>query len=365
MAGEDGSRPELSPDSQPPRALESTPIVTALYLDALLLRKDTDRARLVFQGLVKLARVSGVPGLLARGIYAGGKRYYGDPSVLDYAAWHYAIWRYFESPQATAAEKDEIRHLVAASLSRLEEHRFIICDEEGEATSFHELAYPGPMQAEHLLAILLTGHRITGNPHWLNVYHQRLPKRLNLLRHYGVAAIPLASTCPQNAWTMHRALLSLTALVTLDNGEKTKAAFAQGMRGPVTIAAAQAADFREYLGWRKGRADAGRLVKGPVAHPIMIPLAPSHAVIAYWHNRGNPPALETAGPQRKVWYSAEAYAAVMLAGDPSQAQQAAQAGRELLDQVDFQEFRDVRPLVAALCGYWRGKARGESVGGNR
>jgi hypothetical protein len=305
-----------------------------------------------------LARASGVSGLLARGLYSDGAKYYGDASVLDYAAFHYALWRYFESPQATATEKDEIRTIVAASLSRVERHRFILVDETGEAASFHELAYPGPMEAEHLLAMLLSGFRITGDPHWLDVYNVRLPVRLNLLRHYGVAAIPLASTCPQNAWTMHRGLLSLTLLIAIETNERNKAAYQQGARGAVAVAAQQAGEFREYLDWARTHPDAARIAKGPVAHPIMIPLAPSHEVIAYWHNRGNPPEYETAGLQRKVWYSAESFAAVMLAGDAAQAHQAAGIGQEMLNHVDFKSFRDSRPLVAALCGYWRGKARG-------
>lgn len=353
----DDWRPNLTSASEAPRALEATPVCTALYLDSLLLRKDT-RAREIYRGLVRLARASGIPGLLARGVFPDGKRAYVDPSVLDYAAFHWALWRYFASGMATPKEKQEITELVTASLTRLEEDRFIICDAEGEPTSFHELAFPGPMQAEHLLAMLLAGYNITGDSHWLRVYERRLPQRINLLRHYGTSAIPLASTCPQNAWTMHRALLSLTTLAELETDSERRAAFQQGIRHAVAVAAVQAAEFRQYLEWRQKAPEAARLVREPVAHPIMIPLFSAHEVIRYWHNKGPFPEFETSPEHRKVWYSAESFAAVALAGDAAQAQEAAMLGRELVESIDFSEFRDVRPLVAALCGHWRSRARG-------
>jgi len=271
LLGEDW-KPSLGSAPAPPRAFEATPIYTALYLDTLLLREDFARARQVYRGLVRLARASGTPGLLVRGIYPDGKHVYVDPSVLDYVAFHWALWRYFASRGATAEEKEEIKSLVTASLTRLEEDRFIVCDAEGEPTSFHELAFPGPMQAEHLLAMLRAGHRITGNAHWLRVYERGLPQRINLLRHYGTSAIPLASTCPQNAWTMHRALLSLTTLAELETDPDRRSVLRQGIGGAVAVAAGQAAEFRQYLAWKDKTPEAAQRVREPVAHPIMIPL---------------------------------------------------------------------------------------------
>jgi hypothetical protein len=89
----------------------------------------------------------------------------------------------------------------------------------------------------------------------------------------------------------------------------------------------------------------------------MVPLFSAHEVIRFWHGGGAMPEFETAPPHRLAWYSAEAFAASMLAGDADQVQSAAETGRDLLETVDWSLFRDVRPLVAVLSGYWRGRAR--------
>jgi hypothetical protein len=341
--------PDLT--ASPPRALEAGPIYGSIYLDTLLLQKNADRAREIYRGLIRLARASGIPGLIARGIYPDGKRYYGDPSVMDYAALHYGLFRYFEGGLATPAEKDEIRSVVAADLTRLEEHRFIICNEVDDPTSYHELAHPGAMQAEHLLFLLLTANRITGNAHWLDLYEQRLPKRINRIRFYDRGV-------PQNAWAMHRALMSLTVLADLDSDAEHGAAFRQGIRSAVSVAAKQTDVFRQYLEWARTNPEAGRLTQQPVAAPIMVPLFPAHEVIRFWHGGGAMPEFETVPPHRLVWYSAEAFAASMLAADTDRARNAAKTGRDLLETVDWSSFRDVRPLIAVLSGYWRGRARG-------
>jgi hypothetical protein len=347
VLGSDG-RPDLH--ASPPRALEATPIYGSMYLDGLLLQKDSTRAREVYRGLIRLARVSGIPGLIARGVYPNGKNYYGDPSVMDYAGLHFGLYRYFESPSATPAEKDEIRSVITADLSRLEEHRFIICNEVDDPTSYHELAHPGAMQAEHLLFLLLTANRITGNPHWLDLYRQRLPARIEHIRSYEHGV-------PQNAWAMHRALMSLTVLANLDPDSGHRAAFRQGIHSALSIATKQANVFRQYVAWAKVNPDAARLSQQPVAAPIMVPLFSAHEVIRFWHGGGTMPEFETAPPHRLAWYSAEAFAASMLAGDADQVQSAAETGRDLLETVDWSLFRDVRPLVAVLSGYWRGRAR--------
>jgi hypothetical protein len=195
---------------------------------------------------------------------------------MDYAGLHYGLFRYFESPSATPAEKDEIRSVVASDLGRLEEHRFIICNEVDDPTSYHELAHPGPMQAEHLLFLLLTADRITGNSHWLDLYHQRLSARIDGIRSYERGV-------PQNAWAMHRPLMSLTVLADLDADPQHRAAFRQGIRSAVAVAAKQANVLRQYLEWARTDPEARRLSQQPVAVPIMVPLFSGHEVIRFWH----------------------------------------------------------------------------------
>ena len=63
VLGPDG-RPDLN--ASPPRALEASSIYGSIYLDALLLQKDPGRAREIYLGLIRLARASGIPGLIAR-----------------------------------------------------------------------------------------------------------------------------------------------------------------------------------------------------------------------------------------------------------------------------------------------------------
>src|SRR5437763_1822233 len=97
---DDNARPSPLTVNGSPRAFEASAISTALYLDALVVRNQGPRAREVLGALLKLSLVSGVPGLIARGVYPNGKPY-SDPSYLDYAVLHYAFWRYYNSPIAS------------------------------------------------------------------------------------------------------------------------------------------------------------------------------------------------------------------------------------------------------------------------
>jgi hypothetical protein len=126
----------------------------------------------------------------------------------------------------------------------------------------------------------------------------------------------------------------------------------------VSSATQEALAFRDYLVWKETNPDAVKLSREPVAHPIMIPLFPAHDVVNFWHNRGPQKQFETAPEHRKVWYAAESFAAVMLGPDAAERDKSVNAGREMLETVDFSEFRDVRPLVAAVCGYARAKQSG-------
>ncbi|HIE52997.1 MAG TPA: hypothetical protein EYP85_14700 [Armatimonadetes bacterium] len=193
-----------------------------------------EEAQRIFSGLWRNATVSGRPGFLARGVAPDGT-YRGDPSVDQYTGLLYGCWRYFHSPLSGPPEQERIRRLFAEVLTRLEANDWRITRENGEVTTFGHLEALRPTRAERLLAFLRAGYEVTGQAHWLEVYHQLLPPRLSHCRDYTGTV----------SWVGLQSQVCLRMLMALETAPQVRETYLAGTRHLAEVCRPPMAAFRQ------------------------------------------------------------------------------------------------------------------------
>lgn len=107
--------------------IEDGAFFTGLYLIAACDRAnrtkedtDKDKARILAQGLLKLASVSDVPGFIARGVSTDGKTHYPNGSNDQTIPWVYGLYYYLKTDIPSAKEKDIIKNKIIEVIQALE-----------------------------------------------------------------------------------------------------------------------------------------------------------------------------------------------------------------------------------------------------
>lgn len=193
------------------------------------------QARLLFDGLVRNATVAD-PGFVARGVYSDGK-YKGDPSVDQYTALLYALYRYHASPLSAPADKATIRRLYADVLTRLERDGYEIRNEDHTAcTTYGHLDRLMPSRSERLLSFLLAGAHVTADPHWYDEYERLRPARMATLRGHE----------PYESWVLIQTAASLRMLLDLETRLEVHEAYRAAADEVAGLALPQTAGFEPW-----------------------------------------------------------------------------------------------------------------------
>jgi len=205
-------------------AIENCALDGGAYLAALVdrhavsgSREHAAEARRIYQGLRLIAAAARRRGFIPRGVLPEGKTHYPESSVDQYTKYVHGLWRYYRSPIPTDSEKAEIRGIVAAMLARLEADRFAILSDTGERMTFGALDALRPSRAERLLAIVLAGADVTGDPHWRAVYERLRPPRLAHCRGKG-----------GEPWVLVQNQLALFLLRHLEEDPKVRSVYEAG-----------------------------------------------------------------------------------------------------------------------------------------
>lgn len=168
-----------------------------LYLSALSDRFRLARtaanerdARRVASGLVRLARIGGTPGFIARGVSTDGATHFPASSSDQTFPWFYGMTAYLMSGIVKGEEKRELVRLTEEVAEGLERNAWRMpCDREGfghfgdwlgafsAANTTLTGAEPHFDAASRLLFVHLAMYRLTGKRKWLELYRQRRDER--------------------------------------------------------------------------------------------------------------------------------------------------------------------------------------------
>ena len=172
--------------------LNGSPLLMAgmLRFDRTGRPEDLATVREILAGLFLCGEIGKTPGFLARSVSpADGASYYLNSSRDQYTLYIYALWRYFQWPQATEAERDRIRKIlvnIAAFAERTvtPENDFSLTRDDGGPAIVCKMwtATPGvdqcptakradygridPSEIQRLVEIYAAAFAVSGDRHW-------------------------------------------------------------------------------------------------------------------------------------------------------------------------------------------------------
>lgn len=133
------------------------------------------QARIVFDGLVRLARASTRKGFVARCLLPGDstKAHFGNSSVDQYTFFVYGLYKYYHSGLADEAEKGTMRELMAEICAMIE-HDGTILASNGAPAFVSDIEAIRSDRSSRMLEVFLVGYDITGDKHLREVYLERV-----------------------------------------------------------------------------------------------------------------------------------------------------------------------------------------------
>jgi len=146
-----------------------------------------DKARLLFQGLVRLGSIGKTRGFVARSFAPGRTDVYPNSSADQYTAFVFAMWAYATSSVATEEERQTACGLAVDVARLLESFHDDIPTDNMEPSIYGDTAAIRPDRACRLLQAYKTAYALSGDRHWEDLYRDRIEAdgRARLRCHYG------------------------------------------------------------------------------------------------------------------------------------------------------------------------------------
>ncbi len=225
--------------------IENGPMFNGLYMDAAVNRwrhtktdADAAKARRLMEGLLLLASVSEVRGMVARGVSTDGRSHYPMGSNDQMSPWFLGLWRYLDSGLATPAERTRIvaklvevaDAIVALGWAMPAEPPF---NRRGSFVGFEFDSAPRMLYVCKLL------HAVTGDAKWDARYRAALTER------GGPEKLSRLEICERgmvfyyakhHSWTSCTCVGAVRALWEMERDEAVRAAYARGLQASADLA---------------------------------------------------------------------------------------------------------------------------------
>ncbi len=226
--------------------IEDGAFFTGLYLAATCERarqtgspEDKDKARVLAQGLLKLASVSDVPGFISRGVSTDGFTHYPNGSNDQTVPWFYGLYQYLKTDIPSAKERDIIKSKLIEVIDalRLNDWEF---PSDGTFTGLtrDDLRDNRFLEAPCYLYLMRCMHELTGDAAWLSWYKRatvEVPKGGKKTRAEvcaeGVAYdVPMWGASRAYLWIYVMKQAALVELARLETEAAPKALYQAGIK---------------------------------------------------------------------------------------------------------------------------------------
>ena len=203
-----------------------------------------DEARQLFKGLSLLGTVSKTKGFIPRGVAPGRTDYYPNSSVDQYTTFISGVWRYATSGLASDAEKTLASDMVVNACRLIESFHHDIPTLDMEPSIFGDLSALNCGRAERLLQFYRTAYALSGDRHWLDLYHEKMEEhdRARLKATLGPQR--------QNPYTSFHGVIqsqvSLRALLDMEEDETIRAYYRKTLSDHATRVMAKIDRWYEY-----------------------------------------------------------------------------------------------------------------------
>ena len=225
--------------------IENGPMFNGLYMDAAVNRwrhtradADAAKARRLMEGLLLLASVSEVRGMVARGVSTDGRSHYPMGSNDQMSPWFLGLWRYLDSGLATKEERARIVAKLVEVADAIVKLNWAMPAEPpfNKRGSFDGFEFDS---APRMLFTCKLLHAVTGDAQWDQRYRAALaeaggPEKLTRLQicergmvfHYA----------KHHSWTSCTCVGAMRGLWELEKDATTRAAYARGLQASADLA---------------------------------------------------------------------------------------------------------------------------------
>lgn len=240
----------------------------AAYLAGMVYRYEVtqkqehaDEARKIFKGLALLSTISGKKGFIARSVLPDGKSFYPASSVDQYTMVVFGMWLYYNSPIANDEEKLLIKEIINDVCVRIERDGFKILSADGSPVTYGNIGNSDTDRASRLLEVLFAGYGITGNPHWLDIYNEKLQEK-SYRRLKNTLLSSVLQKC--EAYTVLQNQVALVALFDMEPQLPIRSAYLNALKLNANVAEEKLGAYKKYSpdvlpdcyklgGWRNGQ----------------------------------------------------------------------------------------------------------------
>lgn len=225
--------------------IENGPMFNGLYMDAAVNRwrhtrsdADSAKARRLMDGLLLLASVSDVKGMVVRGVSTDGRSHYPMGSNDQMSPWFLGLWRYLDAGLATPTERARITAKLVEVADAIVKLNWAMPAEapfnrRGLFTGFEFDSAP------RLLFVCKLMHSLTGDAQWDKRY------RAALAETGGPAKLTRLQICERgmvfhymkyHSWTSCTCVGAVRGLWEMEKDEATRAAYARGLQASADLA---------------------------------------------------------------------------------------------------------------------------------
>jgi hypothetical protein len=327
-----------------------------------------EKARTLFQGLVELGTVSGVPGYVARGFAPGRRDVYPNSSADQYTSYVWGLWNYGRSGAANAAERAMVARLLGDVARRVESSGGDIPRMDGRPSIYGDTAAITADRACRLLMFYKAAADATGDAHWQQRYVEKVEEngRARLRCHYGPEPWP----DDRNVHCVIQSQAAFRLLYDAETDPAIRLCYREALRAQAVCIVNRIPRWREVMAKPMGKALPPRWRECWAAFrrtkPDYDPSRPEY--VNLWHRYyrdhrsefPHPPEILAAAPPAVPWlrHQTQGLAVIMMSVDPEPKQQIAGEARAMLAGVDWRLVAEAGVWEGLEPGYWRGVESG-------
>jgi hypothetical protein len=324
-----------------------------------------NKARSLFKGLVALGTAGPTKGFVARG-FAPGRTHdvYPNSSTDQYTSFVFGVWRYAISEIPTHEERATACTLLTDIAALIESFGDNIPRMDMRPSIYGDTNTIEPGRACRILMFYKAAHELSGDTHWRDRYVEKVEEqdRVRLRTHYG----PEVWDLRMNTHAVIQSQTAFRLLFESENDAVIRDAYRKALSAEAQSVIVRIPKWREIVSQPMGRALPPRWRE---FWPAFAKDCPDHDLgriedvqrfSRYMrdHAREEPVAPDVVARAKPMlpWlrHQTESLAIAMLCDDSELKLQAAEAGRSMLNEVDW-------PLVGQSCvwaglelAYWHG-----------
>ncbi len=207
-------------------------------------KEYADKARLLFEGLIRLSGLARTPGFIPRGSVPGLDVVYPNSSADQYTGFFYGMWRYCESPLATDEDKAIATKRIVDAARLIESFNHDVPCDDMRPSFYGDMSnIDGPGRCCRLLQTYRTAFLLSGDEHWEALYREKLEEQGRKRLHTYYRPEKFSGDRRACSWGLWQNQAAFRMLFETEGDPEIKAAYRRALDEEAKIA------LRQTDGW--------------------------------------------------------------------------------------------------------------------